>query len=82
MLRLEERFRETRTATKPRWRLRRSSINRRPASLPFNRLLLYGRAVPDLDLTVEMSELLIKPFTVTSVRKLLKLAVVPLCALV
>src|SRR5438105_4948591 len=29
-----------------------------------------------------MSELLIKPFTVTSVRKLLKLATVPLCALV
>src|SRR5437870_12494571 len=42
----------------------------------------YGRAVPDLDFTVEISELLIKPLTVTSVRKLLELATVPLCALV
>jgi hypothetical protein len=45
-------------------------------------LLLYGRAVPDLDLIVEISELLIKPSTVTSVRKLEELAVVALCALV
>ena len=35
-----------------------------------------------MDFTVEMSELLIRPFTVTSVRKLLELATVPLCALV
>ncbi len=35
-----------------------------------------------MDLTVEMSELLIKPLTVTSVRKLLEFATVPLCALV
>jgi hypothetical protein len=40
----------------------------------------YGSAVPDFDLTVEMSELLIKPLTVTSVRKVLELAPVPLCA--
>ena len=38
--------------------------------------------MPDLDFTVEMSELLIKPLTVTSVRKLPMLATVPLCALV
>src|SRR5207247_11479056 len=42
----------------------------------------YGMAVPDLDFTVEISELLIKPLTVTSVRKLLELATVPLCAFV
>src|SRR5436309_12656199 len=42
----------------------------------------YGRAVPDLDFAVEISELLIKPLTVTSVRKLLGLATVPLCAFV
>src|SRR5437773_10419568 len=42
----------------------------------------YGRAVPDLDLTVEMSELLIKPLTVTSVRKVEAVGIVPLWALV
>src|SRR5438128_7820516 len=42
----------------------------------------YGRAVPDLDFTVEMSVLLIKPLTVSSVRILLEPANVPLCALV
>ncbi len=48
-------------------------------------LLVYGgvgRAVPDFDFTVEMSELLIKPLIVTSVRKLLEFATVPLWALV
>ena len=35
-----------------------------------------------MDFTVEISELLIKPLTVTSVLKLLELVVVPLCAFV
>src|SRR2546422_10304787 len=42
----------------------------------------YGSAVPDLDFTVEISELLIKPLTVTSVRKVEAVGIVPLCALV
>src|SRR3989442_13939439 len=42
----------------------------------------YGSAVPDLDFTVEISELLIKPFTVTSVRKVEAVGTVPLWALV
>src|SRR2546422_4192256 len=42
----------------------------------------YGSAVPDLDFTVEISELLIRPLTVTSVRKVEAVGIVPLCALV
>lgn len=38
--------------------------------------------MPDLDLTVETSELLIKPLTVTSVRKFVAFVAVPLRALV
>jgi hypothetical protein len=38
-----------------------------------------GSAVPDLDFTVETSELLITPLMVTSVRKLVAFAAVPLC---
>jgi hypothetical protein len=41
-------------------------------------ILRYGSAVPDFDLTVEMSELLITPLTVTSVRKFVAFAAVPL----
>src|SRR2546428_4746568 len=54
----------------------------RPVTLGCPSASLYGSAVPDLDLTVEMSELLIRPLTVTSVRKLLDVATVPLCAFV
>ena len=39
-------------------------------------------AVPDLDFTVETSELLISPLIVTSVRKVEAVGTVPLCALV
>src|SRR2546428_9602239 len=54
----------------------------RPVILGCPSASLYGSAVPDLDLTVEMSELLIRRLTVTSVRKLLEFATVPLCAFV
>src|SRR2546428_8838555 len=54
----------------------------RPVTLGCPSASLYGSAVPDLDFTVEMSELLIRPLTVTSVRKLLDVATVPLWALV
>src|SRR5438132_892443 len=58
--------------------LRLNSLGKRAALHSF----YGGNAVPDLDFTVEISELLIKPLTVTSVRKVEPFGTVPLCALV
>src|SRR5438132_13607072 len=58
--------------------LRLNSLGKRAALHSF----YGGNAVPDLDFTSEISELLIKPLTVTSVRKVEAVGTVPLWALV